>query len=57
MHDELDGDVWETKIMEARIKEVPIDVIKSFLHVKFESDITFLLLGSSHEVDNFLQNN
>jgi hypothetical protein len=31
MHDELDGDVWKTKIMEARVEEIPIDIIKSFL--------------------------
>lgn len=54
MHDELDCDVWKTEIMEARVMEIPIDIIKSFLQVKFESYVALLLLGSSHEVDNFL---
>jgi len=57
MHDELDGDIRETKIMEERTKKIPIDVVKSFLQVKLESDITLLPFRSSHEVDDFVQNN
>ena len=57
MHDELDGNVWEAKILQAKIKKIPIDVIKGFLKVELESHITFFLLRSSHVMKNFLQNN
>jgi len=42
VHDELDGDVGETKIMKASAKEVLVDVVKSFFHIKFESYKTLL---------------
>ena len=56
MHDKLDGDVREAEILQARIKKVPINIIKSFLQIKLESHISFFLFGSSH-VMKILQNN
>jgi len=56
MHNELDGGVWEAIIMKAGAEKFPINIIKSFLMVKFESDISLFLLGSQHKVNNFLQN-
>ena len=57
MHDELDGDVWESEIMEADVKEVPVDVIKGFFQIKFERYKTLLPFRALHKVDYFLQNN
>jgi hypothetical protein len=34
-----------------------MDIVKGFLQIKFESNITLLLLGLLHVVNNFLQNN
>jgi len=50
MHDELDGDVWETKVLETRMEEVLINIIESFLQINFESHITFLLFGPAHKM-------
>ena len=30
MHDKLNGDVWEAKIMKAVMQKFPVDIIKSF---------------------------
>jgi hypothetical protein len=43
MHDEPSFRVGETKIMEARFKKIPVNIVKGFLKVEFESYITFLL--------------
>jgi len=57
MHDELYGGIGKFEVMKARTKELPVNIIKGFLKVKFESNIAFLFFGSPHEVNNFLQNN
>jgi len=57
MHDELYGGIGKSEVMKARTKELPINIIKGFLKVKFESNKAFLSFGSPHEVNNFLQNN
>ncbi|MCI90956.1 hypothetical protein A2U01_0112250, partial [Trifolium medium] len=44
--------------MEAGFKELPINVVKGFFKVEFESYKAFLLLlRFSHKVDDFLQDN
>jgi hypothetical protein len=41
MYDKLNNDVWEAKVLEARFKEIPINIIKRFFKIKFESCKTF----------------
>jgi len=57
MHDKLGCDVWETEVLEARLKEIPINIVKCFFKIQFQSHITLFLLGFSHEMNDFLQNN
>ena len=57
MHNEFDGDVWKSKIVKTVAKEIPVDVVKCFLQIKFEGYIALLPLRFLHEMDDFLQNN
>jgi hypothetical protein len=57
MHNEVDCIVWEAKINETGSKKLPDDIIKCFLKVEFERNISFFPFGFPHEVDDFLQNN
>jgi len=57
MHDKFNGDIKEAKILKGRPKEIPVDIIKSFLQIKLKNCMPFLLFRSSQAMDNFLQNN
>jgi len=54
VHDELDGDVRKTKIMEARAKEIPVDVVKGFFQIKFESYKPVLPFRPLHEMKYYI---
>lgn len=57
MHDGFGSDFWEAKILEASLKNKPIDIIKSFFKIKLKSRKPLLFLISSHKMNDFLQNN
>ena len=57
MHDQIRCNVEEAKVLEARLKEILNDVVKSFLKVKFESHANLYLLRSFHVMYDILQNN
>jgi len=57
MHDEFDGDIRESEVFQVMMKKIPIDIIKSFFQIELKSYVPFFPFGSSHEVNNFLQNN
>jgi len=44
VHNKLDGNVWEPKIMKKIMEELLLDVIKSFFKVQFQSHIDFFFI-------------
>jgi len=50
MHYQLDSDVLEAKVLETRMKEVPINIIESCLQIRFERHKTFLHFGPAHKM-------
>ena len=57
MHDKIGQDSRETEILKSTLEEVLVDIIKKFLKIKFENNITFFIFRPSHKMNDFLQNN
>lgn len=57
MHDKIGCYSRETEILKSTLEEVPVDIIKRFLMIKFKSSITFFIFRPSHKMNDFLQNN
>lgn len=56
MHDELNCWWGKVKVIKTILEEVPSDIVKSFLWIKFETNI-ILLIGLSNVLNNLLQYN
>jgi hypothetical protein len=42
--------IREAEVLEAKLEELPINIIKAFLKVKFGRNIVFIVFRSFHEI-------